>query len=206
LKIAFDENVPIAMVRVFQTFANERQLQKITGKFEIKSAMDYTPRPGEADYVARSDVPWLRRFADDSGKVVITGNTEMRFVPHERLALIECGFVVFFFEGRWSSWKFFRKCSLLLHWWPEIATKVKKAKPGSFWAIPGNWPEKGKLRKLSNEDPKLVKARRKRAMKSQKKKPASPPSIAPSPGPLFEYANQLGDESGAPLRPGGRSR
>ena len=29
MKIAFDENVPPAMVRVFQTFASEKQLQKL---------------------------------------------------------------------------------------------------------------------------------------------------------------------------------
>ena len=76
MKIAFDENVPIAMVRVFQTFASERQLRKLSGSFEIKSAADYTPRPGDPDYVPRSDVPWLKRFAADGGKVIISGNTE----------------------------------------------------------------------------------------------------------------------------------
>lgn len=188
MKIAFDENVPLGMVRVFQTFAHERQLRKLTGNFEIKSAKDYTPRPGDADYVPGSDVPWLKRFADDDGKVVVSGNTQMRSVSHERLALIDCGFIVIFFESQWSNWKFFRKCALLLHWWPEIAKKIKKAKRGSFWHVPCNWAEDGKLRKVSNKDPHLERIeRRKRAKRKRPKKPSAPLGD----GPLFDHARKI---------------
>ncbi len=41
MKVAFDENVPVAMVRVFQTFANERQLRKLIASVEVTSAKDY---------------------------------------------------------------------------------------------------------------------------------------------------------------------
>jgi hypothetical protein len=181
------------MVRVFQTFATERQLRKLSGNFEIKSAADYTPRPGDHDYVPKSDVPWLKRFAADGGKVVISGNTEMRYVPHERLALIELGFVVIFFESQWSNWKFFRKCALLLHWWPVIASKIKrsqKAKAGCFWHIPCNWAEKGKLRKVSNEDPQLLKIERRQAAARRRKKAQAPkPNARDSVGPLFDFVD-----------------
>jgi len=103
LKIAFDENVPLGMVRVFQTFANERQLQKFIGGFVIQSAADFTPKPDDADYARRNDVPWIKRFSAAGGKVIISGNTEMKNVPHERLALIQEGMIVVFFEGRWSQ-------------------------------------------------------------------------------------------------------
>ena len=87
MKIAFDENVPLGMVKVFQTFASERQLQKLSGgKFDVKSAKDYTPKHGDPAYVRGSDVPWLKRFAADGGRVVISGNTQMKSEPHERLA------------------------------------------------------------------------------------------------------------------------
>jgi hypothetical protein len=187
LKIAFDENVPAAMVRAFQAFASERQLRKITGGFEIKSAADYAPKPGDPDYARKNDVPWLKRFAADGGKVVISGNTAMKNVPHERLALVELGFVVLFFENRWSNWKFFRKCALLLHWWPVIARTIKRAKPG-FWHIPCTWPEKGTMRKVSSEDPRLLKIERKQAAAKRRKakKPEAPKRQ--SDGPLFDYA------------------
>lgn len=177
------------MVKVFQTFASERQLRNlIKGAFEIKSAKDYTPQRGDVDYVPKSDVPWLKRFAADGGKVVISGNTKMKLVPHERLALIDGGFVVFFFESQWSGWKFFRKCSLLLHWWPQIAAKARRAKPGSFFHIPCNWPEDGKLRKVSNEDPKALRIQRQQ--RKPRKRKAKEKTDAPAQsaiGPLFEY-------------------
>jgi hypothetical protein len=187
LKIAFDENVPAAMVRVFQTFASEHQLKKLSGNFEVKSALDYTPQRSDPDYAPNNDVPWLKRFAADGGKVVISGDTKMKSVPHERLALIECGFVVIFFESQWSNWKFFRKCALLLHWWPQVATKVRRAKPGSFWHIPCSWSEKGRLRKVSNEDPQKLKIEQQQK-KPRKRKPKIEVSTSASLGPLFEYA------------------
>ena len=146
------------MVRVFRTFANERQLRNlILGEFEVESAVDYTPKPGDADYVKSSDVPWIKRFAAAGGKVIISGNTEMKNVQHERLALVQAGMVVFFFDGKWSQWKFFRKCSLLIHWWPEIAKKLKRAKPATFFHVPLNWSERSKIRKVSTADPQRLK-------------------------------------------------
>jgi hypothetical protein len=114
-------------------------------------------------------------------------------VPHERLALVELGFIVIFFENQWSGWKFFRKCALLLHWWPVIAAKIrsKRTKPGSFWHIPSNWPEKGKLKAVSNQDPKLLQIEAQRA-KGKRAKKSAKPSAQPgtSYGPLFEYADK----------------
>jgi hypothetical protein len=194
LKIAFDENIPAAMVRVFQTFASERQLRKLVGgNFEIRSAKDYAPHPGDLDYLARNDVPWLRRFAADGGKVVISDNRNMKNVPQERLALVELGFIVIFFENQWSGWKFFRKCSLLLHWWPVIAAKVtnKRTKSGSFWHVPSTWPERGKLKAVSNQDPKALKIEAQRAKGRRPKKSVKPPpQSGTSHGPLFEYADK----------------
>jgi hypothetical protein len=176
------------MVKVFQTFAKERQLRKLTGNFEVKSAKDYTPRPGDHDYSPKNDVPWLKRFAADGGKVVISGNTQMKNVPHERLALVESGFVVIFFEGQWSEWQFFSKCALLLHWWPVIARTIKRAKPG-FWHIPCHWKADGKLRKVSNEDRRALKIERKQKTTRQRKSIEEPkPDSASSDGPLFDFA------------------
>lgn len=163
MKVAFDENIPAAMVRVFQILADERQLKYLSAGLTIESAKDYTPRPGEPDYVAKSDVPWVQRFAAAGGKVIISGNTRMKAVPHERLALIQAGMVVVFFEGQWSGWRFSQKCALLLHWWPAITKQLKTAKPGSFWHIPCSWDRQGKLRKVSNDDAKALRIDKQKA-------------------------------------------
>ena len=139
MKASFDQNVPIGVVKVLQAFANERQFSKISGNFIIKAAQDYTPKPGDDDFRLKDDVPWLKRFADDGGRVVISGDVRMRNKPHERLALVEHKFLVIFFENQWSDWKFWRKCALLIHWWPVIAAKIKRHKKPSFFHVPCNW-------------------------------------------------------------------
>ena len=187
MKIAFDQNVPIGLVKVLQNFASEKQFRKISGNFIIKSAADYTPKPGDGDYLPKNDVPWLKRFADDGGKVVISGDVRMKSRPHERLALVEHGFIVIFFEAKWSDWKFWRKCALLIHWWPVIAAKVKRARNASFYHVPCNWVEDGKLRWVSNKDPKLLKLeQRVRSAKRRKKQAKETPGKL-SDGPLFDY-------------------
>jgi len=93
--------------------------------------------------------------------VIISGDTEMRYVPHERLALIQAGMLVFFFDGKWNQWDFFRKCSLLIHHWPAIADRINRGKAPAFWHVPLSWHEKAKLRKVSTDDPKKLKMERK---------------------------------------------
>jgi hypothetical protein len=52
------------------------------------------------------------------------------------VALIEGGFVVIFFEAPGSNRKFWRKCALLIWWWPVIAAKIKRARKASFYHVP----------------------------------------------------------------------
>lgn len=188
MKVVFDQNVLIGLVRVLQNFASENQFRKISGNFIIKSAADYTPKPGDDDYRPKNDVPWLKRFADDGGKVVISGDVRMRGRPHERLALIEHGFIVIFFETQWSEWKFWRKCALLIHWWPVITAKINRSKKAAFFHVPCNWVEGGKLRWVSNKDPKLLKIEQRARVAKRRKKEAQ--SAKSSDGPLFEYAGK----------------
>lgn len=174
MKIAFDENMPAAMVRVFALFHKERSLKDIVKGFTLEQAKDYTPAPGHPDYVKGDDVPWVRRFAKAGGKVIISGDTAMKAVPHERLALVQEGMIVVFFERQWSRWPFCQKAALLLHWWPVILKTVKRAKAGSFFHVPCSWPaEKGKLRRVSNEDAKLVRIERQLAAKAKKQRARS---------------------------------
>ena len=78
---------------------------------------------------------------------------------------------VIFFDGSWNNWDFFKKSSLLLHWWPTVVKQLKTAKPSSFWHIPAVWPVKdgSKLRRVSNEDLKLLKIDRQKAARSKVK-------------------------------------
>jgi len=168
LKVAFDENTPAAMVRVFQGFQKERSLKHLASGIEIECAQDYYPQSSDLDYVAKSDAPWVRRFAAAGGRALISSDPKMRRKPHERLALAQAQLVVIFFSSKWAEWKFCRKCSLLIHWWPVILTAVKKGKPG-FYVVPMVWPDEGKskLQQVPSDDLKLLKIERQMAAQTE---------------------------------------
>lgn len=129
MKVAFDENIPIGMVRVFQTLAAEGQILEA----EIHYAGDYRPT-GE-----RGDENWIVRFAKDGGNVIVSGDERMRSLPQERAALAQTGMITFFFDSQWSSKNFFVKAAMLLNWWPKIMDVAKNSEPGQCWQIPFAW-------------------------------------------------------------------
>ena len=154
------------MVRIFQVLSKEKQLKWLSEGLTIESAADYTPKSGDADHQRKNDVPWIKRFAAADGRVIISGNTKMKQQPHERLALVQEGMVTIFFESQWSEWPFFRKCALLLNWWPAIMRTAKTAKPGTFWHVPADWKLDGTLRPVSNDDAKLTKIQNQKSAKN----------------------------------------
>lgn len=155
------------MVRLFQGFQQERSLGMIASGITIGRAQDYYPTQDDPDYVEKSDAPWIKRFSASGGRTVISGDAKMRRKPYERLALVDAQLVVIFFSSAWSGWKFCRKCSLLIHWWPVILTATKKAKPG-FYQVPMAWPDEGQgsLQQLPSDDLRLIKIERQRAQQA----------------------------------------
>lgn len=136
-------------------------IRRVSKGLILVKAGDYEPKKTDHDYVKGNDAPWLDRFAADGGHAVISGDTKMAQRLHEKLCLYEHGFVTVFFEPQWNGWNFFRKTALLLHWWEEVATKIKVAEKGTFWAVPAAWPTKGgELRNTSLGLAKLLKDRK----------------------------------------------
>jgi hypothetical protein len=186
VKIAFDENVPLGMARVFQSLANERPLRRHMGGFIVVCAQDYAPKPSDPDYQAKSDVPWLTRYAADGGRVVISGDCGMLEKPHELLALKQNGFILVLFERSWSNWDFFKKSSLLLHYWVALSKRVKSSKRGSLWRIPGHWKDNEDLRRIIVKQSKLkrgtpsITVQKPREVVGKGKSPGRPsPAISP---------------------------
>ena len=62
-------------MKVFQGLS--RIENSVLHKLSFVKARDYAPTKHDRDYVARSDVPWLERFAGDGGRAIISGNVEM---------------------------------------------------------------------------------------------------------------------------------
>jgi PIN like domain len=180
LRVAFDEHVPTTLAKAFISFAKEKMIRRISKGNVWEKSADYAPRRTDADYKHRSDVGWLDRFAASGGHGIVSGDVKMRSHHHEKLALYGHGFVVIFFERKWSDWSSLRRSALMLHWWEEIATKLTIAEPGTFWIVPTEWPAKGGelrnaslgLAKLLRDRPEKV-TRTKRKVKVARDRPAA---------------------------------
>lgn len=154
MKIAFDEHVPKQMVLAFKALGLEKRFKD----FEFVSAKDYAPKPTDPDYVRKRDDPWLKRFSDQGGTVVISGDVSMMDRPAEMQALRDLGFWVFLFERKWNQWDFYQKSALLLFYWERIARKIKKGKRGKFWRIPNHFKTDDELQDVTPGNKKIKKA------------------------------------------------
>lgn len=126
MKIAFDEHVPPLLVTMFAALSSDEKVLAA----EFVSARHYgIPN-------AKSDVPWLERFAADGGRVVISGDKRMRGDLFEQAALQAAGFVTFFFAPRWNDQTPWDRAANLVKWWPHIEQKIRTASPGEMFEIP----------------------------------------------------------------------
>lgn len=141
MKLAFDEHIPPMMVKVFQDLASEPGLKRHLKSITIVKARDYAPAKDDPDYIRKSDVPWIRRYKADGGRLIVSGNTRMVEVPQELLALQQCGMVVFFFPPVWNGWRAPRKMALLLVWIERIVSLGRLAKAGMLYRISDKWLE-----------------------------------------------------------------
>lgn len=124
--VAFDEHVPIAIVGVFRALADGRHLSG----WDFRSATDFhSPTDAPND-----DRPWLERFRDAGGRVVISADKRMRGNPYERDLLRQAGFVTVFLGKGWhASGGRYAQVAGIVRWWPRIMECVQSATPGSFW-------------------------------------------------------------------------
>lgn len=152
------------MVRIFKGFHGENGLRRLAAGITIVRSQDYTPRESDPDFSPKDDSPWVRRFALDGGRVIVSGDSRMMKKPHERLALLETGLTTIFFPPRWVGWKFCQKSALLMYWWPVILETVKNPTPG-FFRVPLSWPDDGigELQRLSTENLKMLKIERQKS-------------------------------------------
>lgn len=168
MKVAFDENMPAAVVRILTDLAAEKGFRRYLNGAEIVSAKDYTPGPDDPDYIRKSDVPWIKRYAADGGRVIISGNTEMPNVPQEMLALVESGMVVFFFPPIWNGWLFPRKAAMILAWIERILRVASETKPPALFRVPNDWKDDAGFLVIATPTPLALKPRGKAAVVTPK--------------------------------------
>lgn len=142
MKVAFDEHVPSRVLRALEPLLEDER----NGRIELVSASDY--RDGKP---AKSDVPWLEAFARDGGKVVISGDKAMRRKPHERKALLDNGFIVFFLPSSWCKAPLNEKAAYIMQWWSVIFGMAKASKPPKQYQLPNSTNTTSKVRDATGQ-------------------------------------------------------
>lgn len=106
-----------------------------------------------------SDPSWIRKFADDGGHVIISGDANIRRHWPDLIAYTESGLVAFFPPSGFDKLRGFGQASLIIRWWPVIIEKAKCSERGTCWRIPMNWtPDVTRLEQL--QDPRFATAER----------------------------------------------
>ena len=181
------------MCRVFDSLIGERKMRNLIGAsgrgkqrgYTVARSREYTPSPLDPEYLTGrgSDAVWIRRFAQDGGTVIISGNVEMMKVPQEVMAIQATGMIAFYFQSAWNRWDFFEKSSLLLWHWPLLINTVKYATRGDVYRIPASFSKierfnlvlrSGQLELLTDAphvDKTLAKARKKLTKSGKAKRP-----------------------------------
>lgn len=126
MKVALDENLPSLLVAMITGLSADGQL-----KHDVCSAAKYSPGPGAPD-----DLVWIRPFVADGGRAIISGEKEMRSVPHYLKAIQETGVVAYYMPARFSQFKMEAKAGHVLTWWNPIIEHAASAASGSQWMVP----------------------------------------------------------------------
>jgi hypothetical protein len=103
------------------------------------------------------------------GLVVISGNSQIAYRPHQAIAFIDNGLISFFPDGEWCRLLAHMRSAVIVQAWPRIEEKIAEAAKGTCWRIPCRLVE-GELRlsgeplhKLEIPDDVLETERRKKA-------------------------------------------
>jgi PIN domain-containing protein len=139
LKVALDEHIPPALIEALQSLARGGE---ISGHI-LCSARDYSPGPR-----APSDIPWIRRYMDDGGEILISGEVKMRSMPEYRAGISASGAKAYYLPRRFNQWDMARRTGFILSWWTRIVEHAATVEPGECWIIPNG--NEGNFRKVSD--------------------------------------------------------
>lgn len=88
-----------------------------------------------------ADVSWIEDFAARDGKLIVSGDTNMRRVALERAALEAAGLVAVFPGSKkfFDSLGRYGQTGYLIRWFPVIERLAREATPGSHFRLPASF-------------------------------------------------------------------
>lgn len=153
--IRFDECINPRIVDAIRAIGFTRDIQLET--------------PQELAQRGLSDVSWIEDFGGRGGRLIVSGDGNMRRVQLERAALEASGVVAVFPHMKWyGSLGRWGQAAFFMAWFPAIVRLATEAEPGSHFRIPtslsGDFDSVERLRSLAEiERERIQKAAEKAA-------------------------------------------
>jgi len=141
LKIRLDENISHRVAEALKAFLANRP------GFELSCVRDvHGPKTPDPD--------WLRKFAENDGDAIVSGDPHILQHWPNLVAYLECGLIAIFPPAEFGQISGYGKAAFLIRWWPAIIEKIKTSAPGTAWRPPMSWtPDLTKFKEL--RDPRF---------------------------------------------------
>ena len=153
MKIRLDQNLSFRVARAVIAALPDRE------GYVVSHVSDEHP-PGT------SDPDWLKKFADEGGTAIVSGDFSLLRNWVDLVAYTETGLISFFPPAPFERLNRFGKVAFLVRWWPAIIEQIKLSKPGDRWRLPMRWDP-------SHTDMHLLKDPRVRGRTVEEKKPSA---------------------------------
>jgi hypothetical protein len=142
LKIRIDQNLSFRVARAIVAALPNRD------GYEVSYVGDeHPPRTQDPD--------WLRKFADEGGTAIISGDFNILRNWPDLVAYTETGLISFFTPSAFEKLNRFGKVAFIIRWWPAIIEQIKLSKPGDRWRLPMRWENPSHTLFELLEDPRV---------------------------------------------------
>lgn len=121
--IRFDECINPRIVDALKAIGFQRDIQLET--------------PRDLAQQGLADVSWIEDFSNRGGRLIVSGDGNMRRVQLERAALEASGLVAVFPHMKWyNSLGRWGQAAFFMAWFPAIIRLAQNAEPGAHFRIP----------------------------------------------------------------------
>ena len=118
---------------------------------------------------SKSDVHWIKSFANEGGKAILSGDTDFFLRPHQVMAVCQCGLMVVHMPARWSNAKCHLQAAHLLMWWGRIEAALANGRPPQCFRPAWNISERGAVERVRIDYESARKKLRKAARGSRRR-------------------------------------
>ena len=104
---------------------------------------------------AARDSDWIRKFAEEGGTAIVSG--DHRILQHwpNLIAYTESGVISFFPPSEYEHLVGYGKAAFIIRWWPAIIEKVKVSERGDRWRLPMIWRATDHMKMKPIKDPRV---------------------------------------------------